>query len=393
MIPKVHSRNIELFPFEKEGKINISKAQNQVVLPSYVDEFSYVRRLTSKTAISALASVTQGLEVDFDLISPNGHIQEVFAEIALAELGGTTQSTFLGYDIFDRIDIEIGGTVFRSIYPDELWYLEKLSVNQLEFNRMKAAEHVQANYQPVASTISPGGITLFYLRLPLFTYELPDLRWLAQPPLIRCYFKTPASFVTSGSTNLGISYFNMIIKQFPTPLVNLSIDKTFRYINWSRYSNVVSLNPNSQYTYQLNTLMGESAMLVIMFRSSPVYSNGNNFLQLQNALQAFELHDESNNIISISHTPYLNFSVLNRPLSGDYFDSAFYPYIYTLIFSKNPDKIHTQVTGSYRFTSKENFQFNTSPVLVAGTYEITVWSADYNYYTIGRNGSFTFTRN
>lgn len=388
----MQSKNIELFPFTKVNGVNLSKIQSEVVLPSYVDEFSYTRRLTSKTAIASLAPLTSGMEVDFDLITPNGHLEALYVEINLAETGGVAASTFLGYNIFDHIDVEVNGVLFKTIYPEQLAFLEKLNVNQLQFNRIRYAELTQANYQPIANTIHISSTSLFYLKMPIFTHEMPDLRWLSQPPLIRFYFKAPSSFVNSGSTSVAISYMNLIVKQFPTPLTNLSIDKTYRYINWNRYSTTMTLQNTTQYTVQLNTLMGDSAMLVFMLRSAPTYSNANNFLQLKNYFSSFELHDQSNNIIAIAESTYLNLNVMNRALSGDIFDSSSYPYIYTIIFSKNPDKIYTQVTGSYKFTSKENLVFTTAPTLSVGSYELLVYSADYNYYTFNRDGTFRFSR-
>lgn len=391
-----HTRDSTLFQFDKEGSRNISKSQNQVVLPSYIDDFTAIRRLTSKTAISPLATITSSYEVDFDLISPNGHLEEVYAEIQIAELGGTTQSTFIGYDMFDRIEVECPeGTLFKVIYPDQLYYLEKLNQNLLQFNRAKVVELLQSNYQPIANTVNAGSTTLFYLKIPAFD-EMPDLRWLGKNngsnPLLRFYFKAPTSFVMSGSTNLGISYFNLIIKQVPTPLNYLSIDKTFRYTNWQRFTNILTLAANSQYNLQLNTIFGYAAYLVILIRNAPVASNGTNFCQPQNAIQNFELHDASNNIIAINQPIYMNRFVMNRHMSGDIFDSSLYPYIYTVVFSLNPDDIRNKVTGGYQFTSKEVLLLNTNPILTTGSFEISVWAANYDYYTFKADGNFTFTR-
>lgn len=388
-----HANNgMQLFPFVSSNGKNILKSQNEILFPSYVNNFENIRRLVPQTSVSTNVAIFNGQEVDFQLVTPNGHLKDLYAEITMIELGGVSPATFNAYNIFNRLEVELSGVLFRVIYPDEFFYIPKLFQNQLEFNRVRTVEGLQPNYAPATPTLLQKGSFTFYLKIPLFVGSMPDLRWLASPPLLRFYFNAPGSFA-SGSALIGLTQFNLVIDQINTPLVNLSIDKTFRYINWNRYLQTVAMVPNSEYVLQLNTLSGYSAMLFFMIRDSPTSTNPGNWETPRNILNTFELHDSSNNIIAISQNNAMNLHIWNKSLPGDIIDSAQNPYFYTIIFSTMPDKIeHGICTGGMQMTSRENLYLYTNSTMAAGNYEITVWSADMCTYTIRKDGSATFTR-
>jgi len=388
-----HSRNIKLFPFEKEGNKNILKSQNEIILPDYVDNFANIRRLTAKTSIQTNSAIFNGEEVDFDLQTPSGHLKNLYVEITLIELGGTTASTFNIFNVFNRLEVEVGGKLYHVFYPDELFTLQKIKQNFLEFNRVKIAEQLQGNYTPLSPSLTAGGSQVFLFPIPLWCGSQPDLRLLNQPPLLRFYFNSPASFVLTGSQNVGITQFNLLVEQIPTPIQDTQIDKWYRYQNWNRFIQTISLAPNSEYIMQLNTLMGYSAMLLFMIRLSPTATNATNWQNMQNILSSFELHDSSNNIIAISQYNLANLHIFNKVLPGDILDNHYTPFFYTIIHSECPDKSDEgMIGGGYQYSGRENLYLYTNSTMTAGNFEVTVWSSDYNMYCIRRDGSFDFTK-
>ena len=95
-----YSRQIDMFPFVSHNGKYFPKSQVEVMLPRNLSFYSYVRRLTSMTALPANQAISQSTEIDFQLVSPNGVLAAIYLEMTLIELGGTTSSTFNPYNLF-----------------------------------------------------------------------------------------------------------------------------------------------------------------------------------------------------------------------------------------------------------------------------------------------------
>jgi len=382
-----HTKQIDLYPFAKHNGMNWPASQVAVILPKDVSLFSNIRRITPMTALSANQPIQPGGEVVFELQSPNGHLKSVYIELILTELN-SGNSKFNVYNLFQRIDLEVGGLLFHSFYPEELFYCQMLNRNALEHERIKVAEGLDANYVEEDPTIVQNTSRTFYLKIPVFS-AMPDLRLLNCKPLLRCYFKNPVNVTYGTSPNLGITQMNLIIEQVNTPIMYSNIDKNFRYIDFTRFINPsITLNASNEYTFQLNTLYGYCGYLVFFLRQAGTGTNGlfwrttvNNF--------TWELHDESNTIIAIEQNDLLNRHVINN-LPADIINKGF--YINTVLFALNGETIENSPSGGWQFTGRENLILRTNTSFVNGVYELYVMGAEYQHYCIKSDGSFTFTK-
>jgi hypothetical protein len=385
------SNSIQLFPRENFKGMSMLKSQTQIVFPPGVDNYYFLRRLTATTSVPLNVQLDT-MEIDFQLQSYNGHLKELYAEIGIVNLSSSTSAVFNPYKMFNRIDVEINGQLFHSYYPDELWYGQVIFRNLLENNRVRTAEGMQGNYTPDSPVIPASGTRNFLLKLPIFTSPHVDLRQITGIVMLRFFIDTP-NYWNSSTTQLGFTQFNLIEEIINTPIMNLNIDKYFRYNNFVRFTNTLSMSANNQYVQQLNSLIGNASMIMIMLRPSPTSTFLTNWQNLVNLnLYNVSLYDETNNLVAIAQYDLLNRHILNKALPGDFFDNGSTPYIYTIIHAVNPAGSPDQQTGFYNYNTKQNIYINTLAGFSSSSYELTVWAIMLDHYCIKKNGEFSFTR-
>lgn len=377
---KVHSNTKKvIFPLSKNHSgLVFPQSQNEVNLP-YVNEYLGWRRLKSKTAVS---NSPIGSESHWDL-NVLGNIQSLHCEIVLKE-GNVGNSRFNIYNIFDRLEVEgESGENILTVYPDVLFYNKMLFRPREEHSRTKILEGLNDDFSEETITIAQNASRTFYLHLDMFDYSSPNLRSLNKPLLLKFYFKNPADFCVSGSsTSITITSMDLILNQILQPPIIMNENINYRWLNLIRHNEVMALQASSEYTVKLNGLSGMSAYIFFMVRPSPVPTNAVNFKTLQ-AIDAFELNDKDNQILAIKQTPLLNRYIVSKVFPGEILN---YNYnIYVIPFCINASSaVHGSFTGGQFLSSHENLKIFTPSTLTPGNFEISVWSANYEYFTVSK---------
>lgn len=165
--------------------------------PGFVNEWMGWRRLNSKTSVPTV--ISQGMEVDFDLIT-YGPITTMYIELTLRE-NNTGLSRFNVYNLFERIEFEHDGQLFRVVYPDEAFIRRMLHRNQLDHERKRILEGLQENFTPDTSVIVQNSSRTFYLELDVFDGSQADVRSLKSGFLIKFYFNSLANIINGRIIN------------------------------------------------------------------------------------------------------------------------------------------------------------------------------------------------
>lgn len=210
-----------LHPYTKVGNVLMKSSHVDQSFPPHVNELEGWRRQASKSALPT-GTLTQGVNVDFEINSSGGHITTMYQEITMKEnnIGAATVSP---YKFFERIEIYFnnGEDLFKIVYPDENYYLRMLIKRDYISQRTKRlAEYLNTDYTPQTNNIARNGTTTFYLEFDLFEGSQPDLRDLKSGILVRFYFNQAAYFCDpAGSTNVSLTNMNILIRQLNIPRV------------------------------------------------------------------------------------------------------------------------------------------------------------------------------
>ena len=380
---------IQLHPYSYDHSGNLVKASHNAVVSSQTNEWNQWRRLVSKSPINTVLS--QGSEIQFEL-NNTGHIQTYYFEIKITETGNASNSTINPYNLFQQIEIETNnaGTKFKTFYAEELYVSKMLHRSLTEHNRKRGAEGLGANFLPVANNVTQNTETTFYLEFDIFENSQPDLRLLQYPLLIRCYMNQPSYFVTAGSTALSLTGFSLIHRALDLPLYRYNIPIHHRYINYVRYQEQRVLAVNTEYDFKLTTFNKLSAYLFFVLRSTPTNSNPTNWSTYNTNIDYFQLNDAQNQIIGIQHKPAFNRFIVSQHFDCDFLNQV--NGVYVIPFSLDPDASKNgQQQGSFRFSTNEILRIKTSATITPGNFELTVFSANHDSFSIDPQGWFHFT--
>jgi hypothetical protein len=390
----LHTSNMKLFPHirDSQGR-NMLASHAQLAYPKGIDLWHGYRRLVAKSALPLLTNIPSGAELDFDIIT-QGALAGLMFEFTVIT-SDALASTFNPYDIFQRIDLETdSGKLFHQSYPDELWIVNVLQRSLNENNFKKNLEGMQSNYTPNSPSIAAGaGVsTTYLLEYRLFNGSMPDLRSLNQALLMRLYLNPATAFVISGSQNVQLTNFNILLKEVNLPMIRPRQDLWFRYQNFVRNIQTLQMGPSQQYDFQLNTFSGFAAYLFFVIRQSPVSTNAGNAHTYNNNLTSFELRDSSNVIIAIN-----NYPLMNKYWVGQEFQSDFLTYpnnnVFVIPHSTNVLGAEDgQQCGGLQYTTKEILHLETNAAFTAGTWEVAIWASNYEFYSINADGTIMFTK-
>jgi hypothetical protein len=384
-----------LFPFvyDSKQKRTISSTHNEVVFPSDISLWAGYRRIPPTTGFVVNQVINVGQEIHTKLVT-QGHLQKIVLEISMST-SDALASVFNPYDIFQKIELEAdAGNYFRTAYPEELWVINVLQRDLLSNNYKRNLEQMQANYTPNSPTIAAGAgvVTKFVLEYRVLDGSQPDLRILNQQLNLKITLNPPSSFVQSGSLNVQLASWNTTLKEVNMPLYKPGVDLWYRYMNYVKQNFTQNLAPSTGYPFQLTSFKGYSAYLLFMIRPGPVSTNAVNAHNYISAIDNFEFRDATNNIIAINNSPMLNQYWLGQEFKSDFLSQAGHN-VFVIPFAMNVLGCEDgQVTGGMQMTAQETLQIYTSSSFVAGSYEICVYTANYEFYSLNKDGSLTFTK-
>lgn len=397
-----HVNNKQPFvPYIKDSSGRLVKASdNEVRLPD-IQCWKGINRLQPLTAINTSTILTNS-EIDFQIGAglSRGILEHLNIEITLKNNDAVNNAYFNIYNIFQRIEIvDPKGSIFRTYYPDELFYVMLLYRSLEENNILRRNEGIDDNYVPLYPTIHSSSQQTFILQFNLFKNKMVDLRALNNTLMLRFYMNAPADinmaypgFTTT--TNISIVSFFLLSKEVDYPLVRYSQPIYQRYINYTRFVQSLQLVPSQSVDIQLNTFSGYSPFIFFMLRNSPTATNGDNWsnmLPLDN-LTKYEFRDSSNNIVGVNMDLNESRYFINSVFLSDFL-SKINTYLIVIPFALAPQKIEdNMVTGGYQFTTREILHLEFGASLNAGTYELTVWQASYECFGITPSGDMLYTK-
>lgn len=383
------NENMTIHPLVRKSNGKLTPAtHNQISFP-YVDMWSGWRKIQSKTAIQNMP--VNDAESQFDL-HVLGYLHELYVELEITE-NNTGNSRFNPYNLWQRIEIEADdGKLFRTLYPDLMFQKQMLFRDRDYHERIKNVEGLQSNFSPNTITVAQNTTQKFFLKLDIFDGSTPNLTLLKKPLLFKFYWQLPANFVIGGtSQNLSIRSMNLLAKQLvPKYHHKPGTDITYRYLNFVRQTHSKNLQPSTEYDFQLNAFNGFSSYIFFMVRPAPVSTDGANWDTYQ-AIDNFELRDKNSQIIAIKHESNFNRYVVSDVFNSEFLNTAG-KNIYVIPFSMDPEgSEHGAQTGGMMFTTDEILHIVTPSTLVAGNFDIVIWSANYEYFDITTNGRFEST--
>lgn len=398
-----HVNNKSSFvPYVKDetGKL-IKASDNEIRLPN-IECLKGFNRLQPLTAINTSQVLTQQ-EVVYQIGSglSRGVLENLHIEITLKNNDAVKNAFFNIYNIFQRVEItdEKGG-IFRTIYPDEFFYVNILYRDLESHNILQKLEYLDSNYTPVYPTINNNGATrTFIMEFPLFKNKMVDLRGLKNTLMLRFFFKTPANFALLdggliSSTDLSIVSMYLLSKEvnIPRSIYNQTIYQ--RYINYTRFVQTLNLVPSQTVDIQLNTFSGYSPFIFFMLRPQPVETSGENFANLVNlsSLSKWEFRDSSNNIVGIDWSLLESRYFINSVFNSDFLSKA-NSNIVIVPFALYPQLAENgAVSGGYQMSTREILHLQFDATLPPGQYELAVWQASYETFGITPSGEMLYTK-
>jgi hypothetical protein len=387
-----------LHPYVKEGSHLIKKSHSGLKFPPFVNELEGWRRQPSKSALPT-GTLTQGVNVDFEINSTGGHISTMYVELTLKE-NNTAAATISPYQTFERIEYYVnnGQDLFRIVYPDENYFVRMIAGQGRDFvgfRTKRLAEYLNADYTPQTNNLAQNGTTTYLLEFNLFEGSQPDIRNLKNGILCRFYFNQSAYFCNpAGSTNVSLSNMNILIRQLNIPQVHYSLPLRHNYINYTR--NLQSINPmaaSTQYDIKLNSLRGCCAFLIIFLRANPVYTNYTNENTFLGNVANIEFHDRNNQLIAFQFYQNLNNYIMAQHFDTDFINSfPTGPNVWILPFSTSPSQAEQGVQhGFYNLSSDEIVRITTNSSFSSANVEVAIWGAMYEHFDI-HNGMMHFTK-
>jgi hypothetical protein len=390
-----HSKKTVFAPYVKDENGRLVKASENEVRTPELSCWKGWNRLQPMTAI-VTGTPIQSQEVDFQYGSnlARGYCQEIFIEITVKE-GNTGPSIFHPTNLWQRIDVvDSHGKIYRNLYTDEMYVVPLIHRDLLQHQRFRKPEGLQLDYTPESPTVAQNSSRQFILSLPLFD-DLIDLRLLNKPLMFRFYFNNFSSVVMSASSaNVSISSFNLLVKEIQIPSQKFSKPIHHRYQNYTRLTRSIAMQANNFYDIKLDTFSGYSAFIFFMLRPNGTNTNADNLYNYTplSYVNLFEMRDSTNNIIGINNNLLENKYITTSDFNSDFLIQP-NTHIGIISFSMAGQQAQNGwYSGSYQFTTNEILHLEMNGSLPTATYELTVWSSEYNWYGITPDGSFFFTR-
>ena len=401
-----HSKNIvtdekkALHPYVNHGNV-LMKPSHLESFPSSINELVGYRRITPKSGINSVGAITQSQTVDILIDGDNGgHPHSIYAEVKLRELGNSNNATVLSELIFERIEVYANGIteLFHTILPEELGFINYLSIPYDELRRIRQSLALNSDYTPIAGNLPQNGTKIYYIEIPLFKGSQVDFRNIKGGVTFKFIFNAPSIFCDNTSplsTNVGLSDINIIMKQLN--IMNVKPMKTLRhkYINYIRNGLPISnMTASQQYDIPLTSLSGYCSHLIIMIRTQNPATNYNNYKTFLGNIDNIEFHDSANQRLAIPFTQQIINQVLETNLNSDFIYS--YPTgtnVYILPFNMVPSSAsHGVFYGNYKLTTLEHILITTNSSFATNNVIVDVWGAMMSYYDIEPCGTFKFIK-
>ena len=376
--------NSKINSHSKQDGYNMKDTQ-MVKVPHWVNLFAGFSRRKPKTTISN-ALLQSNLQIEFE-INSLGNLMETVFEFTIRE-NNTGASRFNVYDLFDRIEIEHDGKIFRTLYDAEIKIRQYLFQDINERKRKGPLEGVDGSMIALSPTIAQNTQKKLYAQVNIFEGTQIDLRQLKGDLIVRVYLNAAADVVVTGtSSDLTLVQFDLLMKQLSCGPKPSSEKKDYRDIHYVRNIETKALNASSNYDIKLTNFDKPSSYLLFFIRPTPLTNNNiPNFQQIEK----FELLDSNNNIISsLTYEDQYARYYLSQMFDGHIFDvTNAYQYTYVIPFSVDPEATHSgSALGSMQFTGDEILRIYTPSGWSNGNYRIDIYSAEYRHVQVTSSGS------
>lgn len=375
---------LDLYPVDKNGyKLDSLVLPPLCALPSYYS-------IQPRSAVSQ-QPITNSPIVDFT-IQDSDYITSTYARVALTNTTGAAVN-LKSYLMFQRLEfLDSTNNILSTLYQNN--FIDKfIMLDQLKINRLAPAEAFNSTNFGSTSIAAGATVHLDILIPGMINQNALKTSLINSGLYLRFYMDPQCIDVSAG---VIIQQFDLIVfgsryfskQQAYDTQIKSGLDLKYRYLNPIRaLLTTATLNPSTEYTFQLVSGSGLSAFLVL--RISPSVFAFGTALTYQ-PVSRLQFNDKSNTIVGInmSSTEWLTIANKNFPgsiLDYNVLNANGFSNLYIIPFTISPQlSFSGNVSGFYNLTGLENVRFVLPSTFPSGSYLVEIMSYNHNVIDINK---------